>query len=63
MRDTFLLKLLAVEAGILLTVGVLAVMERDFFAWLFSYGATRRNDGTGITLQSQKARWRLARAS
>ena len=36
MRDTFLLKLLGVEAGILLTVGVLAVMERDFFAWLFS---------------------------
>ena len=36
MRDTFLLKLLAVEAAILVTVGVLAVMERDFFAWLFS---------------------------
>ena len=36
MRDTFLVKLLAVEAAILVTVGVLAVMERDFFAWLFS---------------------------
>ena len=36
MRDTFLLKLLAVEAVILVTVGVLAVMQRNFFAWLFS---------------------------
>ena len=35
-RDTFLLKVLAVEAAILITVGVLAVMERDFFSWLFS---------------------------
>jgi hypothetical protein len=42
MRDTFLLKLLAVEAAILVTVGVLALMERDFFAWLFSWSEKRR---------------------
>jgi hypothetical protein len=36
MRDAFLLKLFAVEAVILITVAALAVMERDFFAWLFS---------------------------
>jgi hypothetical protein len=36
MRDTFLLKFLAVEAATLLIVGGVAVMQRDFFAWLFS---------------------------
>jgi hypothetical protein len=36
MRDTFLLKLIAVEAAILVIVGALAVVEHDFFAWLFS---------------------------
>jgi hypothetical protein len=36
MRNTYLVKLLAVEAAILIIVGWLAVMESDFFAWLFS---------------------------
>jgi hypothetical protein len=35
-RDSFLLKLLAVETAILITVGLLAVMGRDYFAWLLS---------------------------
>ena len=33
---SFLLKLLAVETAILITVGLLAVMGRDYFAWLLS---------------------------
>jgi hypothetical protein len=36
MQDIFLLKLLAVEAAILITVGLLAVMGHDYFAWLLS---------------------------
>ena len=34
--NTFLLKLLAAETAILITVGLLAVMGRDYFAWLLS---------------------------
>jgi hypothetical protein len=36
LRDFFLLKLLAAEAAILITVGLLAVMGHDYFAWLLS---------------------------
>ena len=32
----FLLKLLAVETAILITVGLLAVMGHDYLAWLLS---------------------------
>jgi hypothetical protein len=35
--DSFLLKVLAIEAAVLIIVGLVAVIGHDYFAWLLSY--------------------------